>query len=69
MINLGVPVINNEIYSGDTIESTKCRYKYTGSMDRMVMSRQYLTKSCCKAKTPNLKKQTPSSMCTPNIVA
>lgn len=41
MINLGVPVINNEIYSGDTIESTKCRYKYTGPMDGMVMNRQY----------------------------
>ena len=55
MINLGVPVINNEIYSGDTIESTKCRYKYTGPMDGMVMNRQYLTKSRCKAKKPNLK--------------
>ena len=35
MINLGVFVINNDIYSGDTIESTKSRYKYTGPMDRI----------------------------------
>ena len=34
MKNLGVPVINNKINSGDTIESTKCRYKYTSPMDR-----------------------------------